>query len=445
MKIVQQLLEALGVAGEVATHGTGGLPSVFAVDDLATATVAVANVALASLHAVRAGVAPPRVTVDRAHAAVAFRSERHLAPAGWELPAPWDPIAGDYATADGTIRIHTNYRHHRAAVLRVLGVAEDRAAVTRAIATSDGEALETAIVAEGGAAAKMRTLAEWAAHPQGAAVAAEPIFARKLSGGRRTLRAGSGLSGVRVLDLTRVIAGPVCTRLLAAYGADVLRLDPPGFEEVAALLPDVTQGKRRAALDLATADGEAGFAELVATADVIVCGYRGGSRVVEQVLRSDPGCALVLLDAYGWTGPWKERRGFDSLVQMSCGIAARSREATGATALPAQALDHGAGYLLAAAACAALERRAKTGEGSVTRLSLARVARLLVDFGETGDPGAIAPAPSPYLEDERSDFGPLARVRVPGGVEGLVPRWSRPAGPLGVDPARWADQAMPSR
>src|SRR4051812_1125796 len=116
MKIVEQLLRELGATGEVTFHGAGGLPSIFAVDDLATAAVAVANIAIASLHGVRAGIAPPRVTVDRAHAALAFQSERHLAPEGWELAAPWDPIAGDYATTDGLIRLHTNYRHHRAAV-----------------------------------------------------------------------------------------------------------------------------------------------------------------------------------------------------------------------------------------------------------------------------------------------------------------------------------------
>ena len=448
VKLVETLLQALGLTGDVTLipeeYGRG-LPSVFAVDDLAAATVAVANVAVASLHALRAGVSTPRVTVDRAHAAVAFRSERHLAPGGWKLPSMWDPIAGDYPTVDGTIRIHTNYRHHREAVLRVLGVPADRAAAGQAIATWEGDALEDAIVAAGGAAARMRTLAKWSTHPQGVAVAAEPVFARTTVDGARPLRQGTGLAGLRVLDLTRVIAGPVATRMLAAHGADVLRIDPPRFEEVGALLPDVTQGKRRAALDLSSAEGRARFAMLVATADVVVCGYRGGSQVVEEVLAADPACSLVLLDAYGWTGPWKERRGFDSLVQLSSGIAARSGQATGTAALPAQALDHGSGYLLAAAACAALARRATHGQGSVTRLSLARVARLLVDLGETGNPAAVSPEAEPYLEHEDSDFGPLARVRVPGTIEGLVPRWSCPAGPLGVDPAVWAGQAMPSR
>lgn len=438
MALLEQFLSSLGESGEVNVVGDGGLPSVFAVDELATASIAAASVAVASLHAARTGE-PPRVTVDRAHAAIAFQSERHLAPAGWTLPPAWDPIAGDYATRDGKIRIHTNYAWHRAAALGVLDVAEERAAVAAAVATWTGDALEAAIVAAGGAAARHRTLAAWAEHPQGIAVAAEPLVAREARSGAPPLAPGTGLDGIRVLDLTRVIAGPVCTRVLAAYGADVLRLDPPGFAEVGALLPETTAGKRRAALDLRT--DAATFAKLVEEADVVVCGYRGGA-LDPALLAACP--TVVLLDAYGWTGPWQARRGFDSLVQASSGIAAREEEARGATGLPAQALDHGAGYLLAAATCSALRRRVTDGVGSVTRLSLARLARSLVDRGEIGDPQRTPPDPAPFREHEDSGFGPLARVRIPGTIAGLAPHWSRPAGPLGTDPATWG-QPIPSR
>lgn len=438
MGLLEEFLSALGESGEARIENDGGLPSVFAVDELATASIAAASLAIASLHAARTGESPA-VTVDRAHAAIAFQSERHLVPEGWALPPAWDPIAGDYATRDGKIRIHTNYAWHRAAALQVLGVAEERAAVTAAVATWSGDELEAAIVAAGGAAARHRTIAEWAAHPQGLAVAAEPLVARASSPGARPLAPGRALEGVRVLDLTRVIAGPVCTRVLAAYGADVLRIDPPGFAEVGALLPETTAGKRRAALDL-KAD-PATFARLVTEADVVVCGYRGGA-LEPALLAACP--TVILLDAYGWTGPWQGRRGFDSLVQASSGIAAREEEARGATGLPAQALDHGSGYLLAAAACAALRQRVTHGERSVSRLSLARLAHALVARGETGDPGRTPPDPAPYREHEVSAFGPLARVRIPGAIAGLAPRWRIPAGPLGTHPPTWP-QPMPSR
>ena len=403
--LVRALWEALGDASrprpEVRLTGpAGGLPSAFEVSTLASGLVALATAAAAEFHAARAGadVRARTVEVERPHAAAAFRSERYVAPIGWELPPVWDPLAGDYAAQGGWVRIHTNYAHHRDAALLALDVPGTKEDIARAIAARTAEDVEAAIVREGGAAAKLRSAAEWAAHPQGRAVAAEPLVSLT----RATLVAPAPLAsaerplaGVRVLDLTRVIAGPVCTRFLAAHGADVLRIDPPGFEEVAALLPETTAGKRRAALDLRSPEGHARFTQLVAEADVLVCGYRGDALarlgLDEAGLRAqNPALAICELDAYGWSGPWQGRRGFDSLVQMSTGIAARGAEAIGAKnpiPLPAQALDHGAGYLLAAAACRALTDRLR-GEATTARTSLARVALLLASLGENGDPGA---------------------------------------------------------
>jgi hypothetical protein len=451
--VIDQVWDALGdgprARPRVELSGAPGLPSVYAVDAFATGIVSVATAAVAELWAARTGEAPRDAAVDRAHVAAAFRSERHVEPIGWTQPPIWDPIAGDYQTADGWIRIHTNYAHHRAAALQVLDTAADRAAVARAVAARDGEPLEAAIVDAGGAAAKMRTAAAWQAHPQGAAVAAEPLIATELTTTdrpRAPTAASAPLAGVRVLDLTRVIAGPVCTRVLAAYGADVLRIDPPGFAEVPALLGDTTAGKRRAALDLRTADGRAVFVRLATSADVLVCGYRASALdrlgLGVGVLRAaNPALTTLYLDAYGWTGPWRDRRGFDSLVQMSTGIAARTCDARGDAppgALPAQALDHSAGYLLAAAACRALTRRWERGVATMARISLARMARLLVELGDDGDldaPGATSAAG--YRDRQDSGFGPLWCVRCPGELTGFTPRWTIQAGPLGCDAAAW--------
>jgi crotonobetainyl-CoA:carnitine CoA-transferase CaiB-like acyl-CoA transferase len=192
------------------------------------------------------------------------------------------------------------------------------------------------------------------------------------------------------LDLTRVLAGPVATRFLAGLGAEVLRLDPPGWDEPG-VLPDVTLGKRRTRLDLRTRAGRDRFEALLRGADLLVHGYRPGAldglgwdAAHRQALR--PGLVEVSLNAYGWDGPWRDRRGFDSLVQMSCGIAEAGMARLGKEKpfpLPVQALDHACGYIMAAAALISLRRRRETGMGSITRLSLARVARLLL----AGRPG----------------------------------------------------------
>lgn len=426
------------------------LPSVYAVSALASASVGAATLAAAELLRVRGGGPRRTVHVDRRHAAVAFRSERYLTPLGWELPPVWDPIAGDYETRDGFIRLHTNYKHHRAAVLRALDVPEDRDAVARAVRDWTADALESAVVREGGAAAALRTAEEFAAHAQGRALSAEPLFAvdRRAAPALQLERAERPLSGVRVLDLTRVIAGPVCTRFLAAHGADVLRVDPPGFEEVGALLAETTIGKRRTFLDLKRETDRRTFEQLIGRAHVLVHGYR--SDALDRLgfdeafrKRLNPSLVSIALDAYGFSGPWATRRGFDSLVQMSTGIAAKGREVAKARRpfpLPAQALDHGAGYLLAAAACHALSRLVSDGQVSRVRTSLARTARLLMELGDDGDPRAPDLTESdaaPYLERAETPWGDVKRVRCPGAIDGAAPYWTLPAGPLGSDPPEW--------
>jgi hypothetical protein len=404
--------------------------------------VGAATLAVAEVLAARVGSPVRRIFVDGSHVVAAFRSERYLRAVDWTPPPLWDPIAGDYETRNGGwIRLHTNYPNHRDAALRVLGTACDRSAVAGAVRTWDADALESEIVQEGGCAARMRTATEWREHPQGASVAAEPLVDHDaFAGGSERvpispLRAEQApLAGIRVVDLTRVISGPVCTRFLAGYGADVVRIDPPGFEEPSGLLADSMAGKQRVTLDLRETRDRREFERLLADAHVLVCGYRSDALTrlaysPEELRASGHGLAIVSLDAYGWTGPWRGRRGFDSLVQMSCGIAARGAEVAGAarpTPLPAQALDHGTGYLLAAAVCRALARQITSGEVTTARLSLARTARWLVDLGESGDPAGKDFTPedaAPWLVAAQTSWGPVERVRCPGRIEGFEPTW----------------------
>lgn len=435
----------------VRIDGAPTLDSAYPVSDLATASVTAAAVATSEvLDAV--GLGRPELTVDRALCDAWFGMA--LTPVGWSVPSPWDPIAGDYATIDGWIRLHTNAPHHRAAALRVLGVDSEREHVAAAVARWPAEELESAVVAEGGCAAMLRTPADWARHPQGSAVAAEPLVHRERTATQDAAPARwrpspeRPLAGLRVLDLTRVLAGPVATRLLAGLGADVLRIDPPGWDEPG-VVPEMTIGKRTARLDAREPAGHDRLLGLLAGADVLVHGYRGDAlealglgAAVREATR--PGLVDVSLDAYGWSGPWARRRGFDSLVQMSTGIAGwglRNGTAERPTPLPVQGLDHATGYLMAAAALTGIASRTRDGRGTAARLSLARTAAELERVMSSPE------SPRRLTEPAAASIGPSSELDTPWGAATLLPppfragtatlHWDRGPSELGSDAATW--------
>ncbi|WP_297339806.1 CoA transferase, partial [Pseudophaeobacter sp.] len=406
------------------TNGTGRYDSAYAVSELANASLAAVGQQLALLmQATGLGSHTQPVTVDQHLASLWFGYS--FAAQGWELPSLWDPIAGNYRCKDGWIRLHTNLPHHRAAALLVLGCAEDPAAVTAAVAAWEGEALETAVVAQGGVAAFMRSREQWLAHPQGQAVQQEPLInwvapRPVLLRDRPEATATRPLAGLRVLDLTRVLAGPIATRTLAGFGAEVLRIDPPGWDEPG-VIQDISLGKSMASLDLRDSTGLQQFKDLLAQADVLVHGYRPGALDglgLDLATRAHiaPNRIEVTLDAYGWTGPWAGRRGFDSLVQMSAGIADRGAQWAGAdkpTPLPVQALDHATGYMMAAAVLNALTTATTTQRAASARLSLARMAEELAQMPQqlTG-PKISGSQPADYApEVEDSRWGPALRLR----------------------------------
>jgi CoA-transferase family III len=293
-------------------HEVGDLASAFPVSDFAAAAMGAAGLAASQLIHALFGDSPP-VSVDRRLASAWFGLSIH--PIGWSAPPPWDPIAGDYEARDGWIRLHTNAPHHREAALRVLGCASEKAAVIAAVRQWSTNDLESAIVARCGCAATMRSLDEWSTHPQGAAVAQEPIARVERSGPSSSAtwdgRRNRPLHGLRVLDCTRVLAGPVATRFLAGLGAEVLRIDPPVWDEPA-ITPEVTLGKRCARLDIKTREGRKRFVALLGDADLFIHGLRPdaldaldlGAEARERIR---PGLIDVALDAYGWTGPWAGR------------------------------------------------------------------------------------------------------------------------------------------
>ena len=425
--------------------GTQELPSWFDVTGLAVASIGAAALKLQTF----AGTGErSAVRIDRRLASLWFGMV--LRPDGWEVPSPWDPIAGDYRTADGWIRLHTNAPHHREAAQKVLGSTGDRDALGPIIANLNADDLEAAIVDAGGCAATMRDLAGWSRHKQGAAVAQEPLMHWQVHGRmdpvRRTSVPGRPLAGIRVLDLTRVLAGPVAGRFMAAFGANVLRIDPASWDEPA-VVPEMTAGKRCAGLDLKKPGDRKTFEALLADADILLHGYRPGALsnlgYDGDALRTiNPALIDVCLNAYGWSGPWSGRRGFDSLVQMSCGIADHGMRANAAekpVPLPVQALDQATGYLMATAALHALDERARDGHILSARLSLARTAHLLVGSRRDEMPEEpVAETAADTANDiENTDWGPARRVVFPVVLDGCVPAFDYPAGRLRSSPATW--------
>jgi crotonobetainyl-CoA:carnitine CoA-transferase CaiB-like acyl-CoA transferase len=427
------------------------LPSSFPVGTAAQTTIAAAALAAGELCRLRTG-RRQQVSVDMRDAAIEFRSERYLLRDGIGVGDTWDKIAGLYRCGDGRwVRLHTNFPHHRAGLLALLGCSYDRAAVQKALDHWRAEALETAAAEAGLVVTAARTFEEWDAHPQGRAVAALPLLSIDQIGDAAPEplpKADRPLGGLRVLDLTRVIAGPVCGRTLAAHGADVLLVSASHLPVLERLVVDTGRGKLATNIDLRDAQGRGSLAELLRQADIFVQGYRPGAIAAfgfgpQDAARIRPGIIYVSLSAYGGDGPWASRRGFDSLVQNANGL--NAAEATAAAAdrplpLPAQALDHATGYLMAFAAMTALAHRARQGGSWHVQASLAQTGHWLRRLGRIDGLGC----PEPGLEDVRdrlyecdSGFGRLTAVRHAARMTETPPAWVRPSVPLGTNAAAW--------
>ncbi len=393
-----------------------------------------------------------RVSVDMRHAGIEFRSERYLRVDGKPPHEHRDKTVGVYRTGDDRwIRLHTNLPHHRAGTLKLLGADYDRASVQRAIDGWEAFKLEDAAAAAGLVVTATRSFAEWDAHPQGRAIARLPPFTIDQIGDAPARPMGAAdrpLAGVKVLDLTRIIAGPVCGRTLAAHGADVLLITASHLPSMQPLVIDTGRGKLSTSIDLRQSSGRETLAALLREADVFVQGYRPSAIAAfgfgpQEAARIRPGIVYVSLCAYGHEGPWAGRRGFDSLVQTASGFNAAEAEAFGASEpkpLPAQVLDHATGYLMAFAAISALARRAERGGSWHVRTSLAQTGYWFRQLGRAD--GLTCPDPGfddvrDRLEDTPSGFGALTAVRHAAVMTETPPRWVRPTVPLGTHAPAW--------
>ncbi|MET0671696.1 MAG: CoA transferase [Xanthobacteraceae bacterium] len=427
------------------------LPSSFAVGTAAQTTVAASALAAAELWRMRTG-RQQQVSVAMRDAAIETRSEHYLGIDGKPLGEIRDKIAGLYRCGDGRwVRLHTNLPHHCAGTLKLLGCDHDRASVQRALDRWEAYELEDAAVAAGLVVTATRSFAEWDVHPQGRAVAELPPFTIEKIGDAQPepLPAGDRpLSGIKVLDLTRVIAGPVCGRTLASHGADVLLITAAHLPSMESLVIDNGRGKLAAQLDLRDPSAREKLAALLRQADIFVQGYRPGAIAqygfsAEQAAKLRPGIVCVSICAYSHEGPWARRRGFDSLVQNANGLNDAEAQAFGASQpkpLPAQALDHGTGFLMAFAAMSALKRRATEGGSWHVRCSLAQTGVWFRGLGRvdgTACPDLHLWDVQDRLYDSHSGFGRLTAVRHSAVMSETPPRWERPSVPLGTDPAAW--------
>ena len=467
-KKLEKLLEIPGWdparAKDVEFSGGGDpiLPTPFRIGESASASLAAVGLAVSDLWELRTG-RRQEIAVDAKRATASLRSGRYLkldgAPAAGERPS----VMGVYPAKNGRWSyLHCNFPNHREAALSVLGVEEDREAVRRAVAEWDALELEEAIIAAKGAGGMVRSMAEWAQHPQSAAVASLPLMEIERIGDSPPEPLPEGdrpLSGIRVLDLTRVLAGPTCARTLAEHGADVLKISAEHLPSSRSQEYDTGHGKLSTFVDLREANDVETLRGLVREADVFSQGYRPGTLAQRGLSPQDlaqlrPGIVYVSLSAFGRVGPWAERRGFDTVVQTVSGITHRQGELfpgaePGPQFYPVSAIDYLTGYLMAFGTMLALGRRVREGGSWLVRISLAQVGKWLVDQGQV---------PADELRDVAAEFAPeeidkwLTATDVPGGqlshlapvlqLSETQPYWARPTVPLGhhdpVWPARGA-------
>ena len=437
------------------------LPTPFRIGEASAAALAATGLAVSDLWELRTGRRQD-VAVDRRQATASLRSGHYMQLDGAAVSTERNTVMGTYPAKSGRWSyLHCNFPNHRAAALKVLGVPEDREAVRQAVAKWDALELEEALVAANGVGGMVRTMAEWALHPQAAAIASLPLMEIIKIGDSppEPLPAGDRpLTGVRVLDLTRVLAGPTCARTLAEHAADVLKITAEHLPSLGYQEFDTGHGKLSAHLDLRESNDVETLRDLVRDADVFSQGYRPGTLAnrgfsPETLARLRPGIVFVSLSAFSHVGPWSSRRGFDTLVQTVTGITARQGElfpgeTPGPQFYPVSAIDYLTGYLLAFGAMVALARRAREGGSWLVRASLAQTGRWLVGRGQVSE-GELTDVPAEFTAAEIERWSmisetPAGRLHHLGPVVQLSetpPRWARPSVPLGYNGPVWPARA----
>jgi len=427
-------------------------PSVMRIEEMATITTAATGLGAAQFAQLR-GMAQQQVSVDSRHAQAAFSSERYQRLDG-ESVNDESRLQAYYETKDGHwVQLHTGFAHHRAGHLQLLkcDADADSTQVAAAISQWRAQQLEDAMAERMLPGVKMRSREQWSASSQGQAVAQLPLLEITKIGDAPPLAIESGdrpLSGVRVLDMTKVIAGPVCGRTLTEHGAQVMRVHAPRLPFLRQLVIDTGRGKRSCHLDLSNSDDKACFAELLRGAHVMTQGYRPGALAAhgfapQQVAALRPGIVNLSLCAWSHQGPWAQRRGFDSLVQMASGIADAGAQAVNQLALaplPCQALDHATGYLAAFGVLMALAHQQRHGGSWHVRVSLAQSSEWLHRLGRVDTLAVKAPGVGDLhdlMDDAQTPFGRTTFIKPVAQLAATPGYWATGSVPLGHDQAVW--------
>jgi crotonobetainyl-CoA:carnitine CoA-transferase CaiB-like acyl-CoA transferase len=430
---------------------------VFAEEAAAAALAAGASVA-ADLWTLRSGERQHAAVSTRAAAAslLSFAFQQFDDPA--KAPPAHDPAAnaaafGFHRAKDGRfVFLHPSFPQSREGLLRLLGAEQDRDQIAAIVARWDAQALEDAIAEAGVCGAVCRSGEEWDACEQGRMLATRPVVeVAKIADGDPEPFARDGaapLSGTRVLDLTRVLAGPACARTLAQYGADAMVITAPDLPSVPYFVSDTGHGKRAAFADLKTEAGRQTLAELVRGADVFSQGYRQGALArlgfgVPESARLRPGLIIVEINCYGHEGPWRARPGWEQLAQTVTGLACAHGGAESPALLPAAACDYTTGYLAAFGTLIALERRARYGGTYLVRASLCQTGAWLrsLGLGDEARLGAVEAQRGEELaslsETVDSGFGPMRRTKPVVQLARTPARWAIASRPLGSDAPVW--------
>ena len=427
------------------------LPTDVRIGTAAAAAIAAAALAATELWRLGTGRAQA-VDVDVRAAIAAFRSERYLRVDGGPAPDRRSPLFGFYRTGDGRwVQVHANLPHHEAGHVKFLNCQETPESMAEAVGRWKGQDLEDALNRAGLPAGLVRSRDEWLDHPHARAVAELPLLEIVRMGDSPPQPHGVAdrpLSGVRVLDLTRVIAGPECGRTLASYGADVLHVTSPHLPHLPSHVMDLGMGKRSAWLDLRRARDADRLRALIEGADVLSQSYRPGALATlgfapEEVARLRPGIVYITLSAYGHAGPWRERRGFETLIQSVSGLAHEQGFGAGLDRpqhLPAQVVDHASGYLAAFGALVALARRAREGGSYLVRVSLAQTGRWVDALGRISGRHVADQTPADVgdlLAERDSPFGRLRHVVPAARLSETPAGWRQSAVPLGTHEPTW--------
>jgi hypothetical protein len=455
---------------------TNHVPSSFKITHLAQSSIGLSALSAALLHSLRYSILVPTTTVESEHATIEFLSERLYSLGNKLSTGNYNPIGGLYPTSDGYIRVHDSFPHHRAGAKKLLGCPEneeDRSKIAAGAKKWAAIDLETVAIDAGFAMAALRTYQQWDVLPQAQAVADFPILIRRIADGKRepglfqpslaAVGAAGGikkcLQGLRVVEMSRVIATPVAGKTLAVHGADVLWVTSPKLPDLPARDRDLSRGKRTIQLDIEDSDDRKTLDGLLETAHVFLQGYRPGALASrgltadELAQRSRQGIICANLSAYGPSGPWRERRGFDSLVQTCSGIDVSEAEHYGqggaSKDLPCQALDHASGYLLAAGINIALYKQAIEGGSYEVNVSLAGTAKYLRSLGQfEGNSGFVSKGytkgyepicaiSEEFFEKRQTEFGLLKAVKHSAQVEGVEVGWDLMPKALGSDQPKW--------